>query len=133
MKFTKKNRYIYGMMKTSTPLALLLPLILLSTAAFSLGAQTPYMDAMYIDVRWDRTDTLGEATMRLEYRMRFPPRPVRTARPTPLSCISLLKAPPSSTRPLCTVRHSVLSAASGFSTGYLLRPRSYLLKMFVTF
>ena len=72
MKFTKKNRYIYGMMKTSTPLALLLPLILLSTAAFSLGAQTPYMDAMYIDVRWDRTDTLGEATMRLEYRMRFP-------------------------------------------------------------
>ncbi len=60
------------MMKTSTPLALLLPLILLSTAAFSLGAQTPYMDAMYIDVRWDRTDTLGEATMRLEYRMRFP-------------------------------------------------------------
>ena len=67
------------MMKTSTPLAILLPLILLSTAAFSLGAQTPYMDAMYIDVhamyidvRWDRTDTLGEATMRLEYRMRFP-------------------------------------------------------------
>ena len=56
------------MMKTSTPLAILLPLILLSTAAFSLGAQTPYMDAMYIDVRWDRTDTLGEATMRLEYR-----------------------------------------------------------------
>ena len=47
------------MMKTSTPLAILLPLILLSTAAFSLGAQTPYMDAMYIDVRWDRTDTLG--------------------------------------------------------------------------
>lgn len=60
------------MMKTSTPLAILLPLILLSTAAFSLGAQTPYMDAMYIDVRWDRTDTLGEATMRLEYRMHFP-------------------------------------------------------------
>ena len=63
----------------------------------------------------------------------FPPRPIRTARPTPLSCISLLKASPSSTRPLCTVRHSVLSAASSFSTGYLLRPRSYLLKMFVTF
>ena len=60
------------MTKSSTPLAILLPLILLSTAAFSLGAQTPYMDAMYIDVRWDRTDTLGEATMRLEYRMRFP-------------------------------------------------------------
>ena len=60
------------MMKTSTPLAILLPLILLSTATFSLDAQTPYMDAMYIDVRWDRTDTLGEATMRLEYRMRFP-------------------------------------------------------------
>ena len=60
------------MMKSSTPLAILLPLILLSTAAFSLSAQTPYMDAMYIDVRWDRTDTLGEATMRLEYRMRFP-------------------------------------------------------------
>lgn len=38
------------MMKTSTPLAILLPLILLSTTAFSLGAQTPYMDAMYIDV-----------------------------------------------------------------------------------
>ena len=50
------------MTKSSTPLAILLPLILLSTAAFSLGAQTPYMDAMYIDV----------ATMRLEYRMRFP-------------------------------------------------------------
>ena len=60
------------MTKSSTPLAILLPLILLSTAAFSLGAQTPYMDAMYIDVRWDRTDTLGEATMRLEYLMRFP-------------------------------------------------------------
>ena len=60
------------MMKTSTPLAILLPLIPLCTAAFSLGAQTPYMDAMYIDVRWDRTDTLGEATMRLEYRIRFP-------------------------------------------------------------
>ena len=60
------------MMKTSTPLAILLPLILLSTAAFSLGAQTPYLDAMYIDGRWDRTDTLGEATMRLEYRMHFP-------------------------------------------------------------
>ena len=59
-------------MKTTHPVHLLLPLILLSTAAFSLGAQTPYMDAMYIDVRWDRTDTLGEATMRLEYRMRFP-------------------------------------------------------------
>ena len=39
---------------------------------YCLGAQTPYMDAMYIDVRWDRTDTLGEATMRLEYRMHFP-------------------------------------------------------------
>ena len=59
-------------MKTTHPVHLLLPLILLSTAAFSLGAQTPYMDAMYIDVRWDRTDTLGEATMRLEFRMRFP-------------------------------------------------------------
>ena len=59
-------------MKTTHPVHLLLPLILLSTATFSLGAQTPYMDAMYIDVRWDRTDTLGEATMRLEYRMRFP-------------------------------------------------------------
>ena len=38
------------MMKSSTPLAILLPLILLSTAAFSLSAQTPYMDAMYITV-----------------------------------------------------------------------------------
>ena len=118
------------MMKTSTPLALLLPLILLSTAAFSLGAQTPYMDAMYIDVRWDRTD---KPRCAWNIGCAFPPRPDRTARPTPLSCISLLKAPPSSTRPLCTVRHSVLSAASGFSTDYLLRPRSYLLKMFVTF
>ena len=27
----------------------------------------------------------------------------------------------------------VLSAASSFSTDYLIRPRSYLLKMFVTF
>ena len=37
-------------MKSSTPLAILLPLILLSTAAFSLSAHTPYMDAMYITV-----------------------------------------------------------------------------------
>ena len=29
--------------------------------------------------------------------------------------------------------YSVLSAASSFSTDYLIRPRSYLLKMFVTF
>ena len=79
------------MMKTSTPLAILLPLILLSTAAFSLGAQTPYMDAMYIDVRWDRTDTLTSMSVGtgpiLSVKPRcawnigcaFPPRPVRTA------------------------------------------------------
>ena len=45
---------------------------LFKCSILSSSAQTPYMNAMYIDVRWDRTDTLGEATMRLEYRMRFP-------------------------------------------------------------
>ena len=58
-------------MKTTHPVHLLLPLILLSTAAFSLGAQTPYMDAMYIDVRWDRTCAWNIGCA-------FPPRPVRT-------------------------------------------------------
>ena len=37
-----------------------------------MGAQIPYIDAMYIDVSYDRTDTLSEATTRLEHLMRFP-------------------------------------------------------------
>lgn len=49
-----------------------MPLLYLVLFADTLSAQTPYSGGMYIDVRWDRTDTLGEATMRLEYRMRFP-------------------------------------------------------------
>ena len=49
-----------------------MPLLYLVLFADTLSAQTPYSGGMYIDVRWDRTDTLGEATMRLEYLMRFP-------------------------------------------------------------
>lgn len=50
----------------------LLYLVLSAMAALPSRAQTPYTDAMLIDLRWDRTDTVGLATMRLEYRMRFP-------------------------------------------------------------
>lgn len=49
-----------------------IPLLILILFTEASSAQTPYSGGMYIDVRWDRTDTIGMAMMRLEYLMRFP-------------------------------------------------------------